>query len=384
MRSMRVQAFLSCSFDPADRNVVDFFASLCRGVDIACVNVDKGYASTPPDKARELIADSQLLVAVATRREEVRHGVFNMPKAVDEEMSMAYANKKPILLFAEQGVDTSAGFVRNYCTYLEFDRANIWAPAFLEKALASIHTQKVDVISPQELQVEQQGQEHVYAESLRWLIELLEQPSGFTWRYSTTRRLVFTNRFTDPIKAAAWSTVAAKDSAGPDSFKFSYVIVGGSKPFQFVPTEEKHTCDCYEVSMEMVPKPEAGDILEYSTVFESPYLNPVYIDDIKEQRTAVTVNGQKFLCFDGAIPIVRSQELRVQLRLPASLGLGQRDLAPFVGSFTNKVDYLVQSEMTRMQVTTTSFGGSIVVDIATQSPLLQHVYGVAWNPPKRP
>ncbi len=384
MRSMRLQAFLSCSFDPADKDVVDYFASLCRGVDIACVNVDKGYASTPPDKARELIADSHLLIAVATRREQVKPGVFNMPKAVDEEMSMAYATKKPILMFAETGVDTSSGFMRNYCTYQEFDRTAIWGAGFLEKAVAAVHTVKVETISPQDLLLEQQGQEHVYAESSRWLIECIEQATGYTWRCSQTRRLIFTSRFTDPLTAAAWAGVTPKSNAPSTSFTWKYTINEGSKGFQFKPTVQRHTCDCCEVALEIDPKPELSDFLDYSTVFESPYLNPTFLEDIAEPRTVVTVNGQNYLCFDGAVPIVRSQELRVQVRLPASLGLRPKDVVPFVGSFTNKVDYLVDSEMKRMQVAVNSFGGSVIVDIVTQSPLLQHVYGVAWNPPKKP
>ena len=384
MRSVRLQAFLSCSFDPKDRDVVDYFMALCRGLDIQGVNVDRGYAATPPDKARELITDSQLLVAVASRREEVKTGVFNMPKAVDEEMSMAYAMRKPILLFAEAGVDTSAGFIRNYCTYQEFDRAHLHDASFLEKAVAAIHTIKVGTMSAQDFEFEQQGQEHVYAESSRWLIECLEQAVGYTWRSSHTRKLIFTSRFSDPLKAGAWAQVAPKGSAGAPAVVWKYAIVDGSKTFQFKPIVERHTSDGCEVALEIDPKPDAGDFLEYSTVFESPYLNPTFYEDIPDPRPPLIFDGRKYLCFDGSIPIIRSQEFRVQIRLPASLGLMPKDVMPFVGSFTNKVDYLVDSEMKRIHATTTSFGGSIVVDIAVQSPLLHHIYGFAWNPPKRP
>ena len=67
---------------------MDFFASICGGVDISWVNVDKAYANTAR-KARELIGDSDALVAIATHCGEVKGGVFTIPKAVEQEISMA-------------------------------------------------------------------------------------------------------------------------------------------------------------------------------------------------------------------------------------------------------------------------------------------------------
>lgn len=32
MRSVPIKAFLSCSFDPADKDVVEFFIAICRGI----------------------------------------------------------------------------------------------------------------------------------------------------------------------------------------------------------------------------------------------------------------------------------------------------------------------------------------------------------------
>jgi hypothetical protein len=81
VRSMRIQTFLSCSFEPEDKDVADFFASICHGLDLNCINVEKGYSRTPPEQARELIMDSQVLIAVATCREELKSGFYSMPKA---------------------------------------------------------------------------------------------------------------------------------------------------------------------------------------------------------------------------------------------------------------------------------------------------------------
>jgi len=66
------------------------------------------------------------------------------------------------------------------------------------------------------------------------------------------------------------------------------------------------------------------------------------------------------------------------------MGLKLQDFAPFVASYTNKIDYLVESEMKRMIINKDDFGENIIVEISVQSPLLQHIYGIASNPVKRP
>ena len=383
MRSMKIQVFLSCSFDESDKNVVGFFHGICKGVDIQCVNVDKGFIVTPPDKARELICNSHALVAIVTKRNEKEPGVFGFPEAVDEEISMAYAQNRPILLFVEKGVDTSAGFVRNFTTYQTFERDDLYNPAFIEKAIASIHEMKVAVISPHELQCEQQGQDHVFAETNRLLIELIDIGGSYIWKYSTTRNLQFTARFLDPIKAAAWATAPFKDAPTSERIKWNFVVHRGSKSFKMKPEIEKDTPDHCEIRFELEPKPEANDFIEYSTEFVSPYLNPVYLEDVKEDHPFVIINENKYICYDGVVPIIRTKDLKVQIRMAASLGLSVKDLAPFVGCYTNKVDYLVESEMKRVTIAADSYGGNIFYELSVQSPLLSHVYGVAWNPLSR-
>lgn len=384
MKSTPTQVFLSCSFDPKDREVVDFFASICRGIDMQCINVDKGYALTPPEMALELIDDSRALIAVATRRGEDKSGVFTMPKSMEQEISMAFAKKKPILIFAEDGVDTDSGFTSNYCTYCEFDRDMLYHPTFLEKAIASIHNHKVGILKPHEFQIAQYCQENTYAEFTRSAIDLIYQSGSFLWRYSTTRRFRFIGRFTDPIQMGAWSDVQSKGCKQSDLIKWSYSIDHKTKPFIFKEIVEKDTNEHCEVSLEIDPKPEANDIIEISTIFESPFLNPVYLDDIQNASYPVTINGIKYPCLEGVVPIVRTQDMKVQFRFPSVLGLKPSDFVPLVGSYTNKVDYLVDTEMERINIVTDTFGGNVFIEISVQSPLLKHIYGIAWVPPKRP
>jgi len=54
-----------------------------------------------------------------------------------------------------------------------------------------------------------------------------------------------------------------------------------------------------------------------------------------------------------------------------------------IGSYTRAIDYIVESEMQRAKHTIDSFGGDLIFNLDVNSPLLRHMYGVAWNPPNR-
>ena len=383
IKSTSIQIFLSCSFHEEDKEIVDFFASICHGLGIQCVNVDKGFGKTPQETARQLVGDSHALLAIATCRDEMTKGNFMMPKAVSEEITMAFANKKPILIFAENGVDMEQGFISPYHTHLRFNRESLADPKFLKKAIESIHGLKMGVISPEDLQVAQLGQEHIFAEYVRHLVELVEQSGSLVWRYSITRRLKFTSRFTEAIQHGAWEAVPPSETSGCN-IKWSARFHNGNKAFKLTPTEEICTGDNCQISLNIEPKPEANDFIEYSVLFVSPYLNPVFLEDIRDPRAKIIINETEFLCTDGMVPIVRTQNLKIHFRFPPILGLKPEDFVPIVGSYTNKIDYLVESEMKRMIVNKENFGGNVLIDIYIQSPLLQHMYGVAWNPVKRP
>jgi len=379
---MHVQAFLSCSFDPKDRDVVDFFASICRGLDLECVNVDKGYVLTPPEQARKLIMDSQALIAIGTCREELKSGFYSIPKAVEQEVSMAFGNNKKILIFLEDGVDTTSGFTDSYSTYFKFDRSSLLSPKFLQQAVASIHGLKMDVIMPEELQLEQLGQKNVFAESSRHKIELIDNSGLYTCRYSQTRRLKFLSRFIDPIKTAGWAEVQTKENSPSDFIKWSCHIEDSNRPFILNATEEKSASNICQLSITFDPTPEKEDFIEYSVTFESPYLNPVYMEDVEDDHPGIIVNGTKYRCVDGLIPTMRIQDLKIQFCIPASLGLKKQDIVPFVGSYA--LDYLVESETKRMAIEAETFAGNIFYELTIQSPLIHHFYGVAWNPPIKP
>lgn len=338
---------------------------------------------TPPAKARELIDNAQALLAIATRRGEANAGVFAMPTAVNAEMAMAYAKDKPILPFVETGVDTKSGFISNYATYQQFDRESLLTPDFVEKAVSSIHEMKLDVIMRKDPFPYPIGMQNVFAESTKSLVELVDLSGSFTWRYKQTRRLRFTSRFIAPLKASAWASVPARVAASAEKLKWGYNIEDGSKSFKFITKIEKHTHETIDANLNVEPIPDKDDFLQYSTYFESPYLNPVYLEDLQDNQPHITINGKDYSVFDGNIVIFRTKDVSIQYRFPSSMGLKMQDFEPFVASHTLRIDYLVESEMKRLNISRESIGGDVLISITVQSPLINHMYGLAWNPPKK-
>ncbi len=121
MQSCEKKAFLSCSFNEKDTDVNDLVKSICEGLRIECINVCEGYQQSPAMKAKEMIAGSHMFIAVITRRERVDRDIFNMPASVHDEISMAYALNKPVLLIKEKGVRCD-GFLNHYGTHISFSR----------------------------------------------------------------------------------------------------------------------------------------------------------------------------------------------------------------------------------------------------------------------
>jgi len=379
----RKEMFLSCSFHDEDKNLVRFFESLCNGLGIQCIFGDKGFAETVQEMVVRRISDSDAFLAIASRRDEISPGNFSMPKAVNEEITVASTIKKPTLIFAEEGVDLESSFINKHHFHIRFNRESLADPIFLKKAIESIHNLKMGVISIEDLQIAQIGQEHIFAESAKYLVELVEELGSPVWKYSLTRCLRFTSRFSDPIPHGVWAVVPTSQTP-KHKIEWKVNFKNGNKSFKINSIENDCTSDNCLISLSIEPIPEADDCLEYSVSFKSQYLNPLFQEDIEDPRAKIVIDGSKYLCLDGMIPIIRTQDLKIQFRFPPILKLDLDDFVPFVGSYVkDNVDYLVKSEMRRMTVNKDDFGGNIFIEISVSSPLPQHMYGVAWNPAKR-
>ena len=150
MQSAKVDIFLSCSLEDDDKEVNDLFESICTALYINTVNVETASPQVPPDKARELIKNSQALIAIAVKRTSFGNGEYAMPLSVSQEISMAYGMETPILLFLEENVSVKEGMLQNYATHLEFSRDNIKTSEILGKIIKAIYDLKMNIVAQHE------------------------------------------------------------------------------------------------------------------------------------------------------------------------------------------------------------------------------------------
>lgn len=380
MNSANVDVFFSCSFAEEDKKLNEFFYAICNALDIKGRNVSGASAQTPPEKAKQLITDSQALIAICTRRTAIGDGKYLMPDSVHDELAFAVAKDIPVLMFVEEGVHL-AGFKNNYGTHLQFDRDTLADPAVIEKIIKSIHDIKMEVVSPNDLMIGQDTDEF-YVEYLRSLKEMKERDGGYYWIYSTTRRMIFLKPYKRSFKTGAWASVPSKLAEHSEPITWELKLESASRDLDIKGTIEKQTSECVEVLFKIEPSPIEGDYLEYSTIITSQFLNPIWDEDIVDSAP-LHLDAGDFKCSDGSVFTYRTKKALLVFRFPRSYGLGKHEIVPFVGSHTTNVDYEVESEIKRANIQIETYAGNIEVKMEIDSPLLGHVYGIAWNPKKK-
>jgi hypothetical protein len=381
MHSAKVDIFFSCSFADVDKDVNDLFGAICRALNLSPTNISTGSPLIPPAVAKKKIESSQALVAICTKREELMGGGFVMPDAVHDEISFAIGKDIPVLMIVEAGVSLK-GFKRNFGTQLEFTRPELSTPAFLGRAIEAIHDLKLLTLGP-----EQSGVWHAmheaYAEHVKHLVELTHTGKDFLWRYSTSKKLIYTNPSRRPLPSGFWAT-NTKIPPGSPPISWTSHLDEASSGIQLTPTIEKQTNEVVEASISLAPHPVAGDIVAYSTRVESRYLNAVWLNEAPEDVPAIHLAHGDYKCADGLIFLHRTHRAVVEFRFPKEAGLTLRDVHPFVASHTVSFDFEVESELARTRHTADDFGGTLVFRLEIESPLPAHMYGVAWNPRERP
>ncbi len=221
-----------------------------------------------------------------------------------------------------------------------------------------------------------------YVESQKCLVEMKERDGSYYWVYSSTRKLIFLKPYKRSIKTTAWSLVLSKLAENAEPIFWELKVESASRDLDIRYTIEKQTPECVEVLIKIEPSPVEGDYIEYSTIVSSPFLNPVWDEDI-EHSSPLHLEAGDFRCYDVFISIQRTKKLLVVFRFPRSYGLGKHDIVPFVGSHSSNVDYEVESEIKRAIIQIESYAGNIEMKMEIDSPLLRHIYGVAWNPKKK-
>lgn len=297
-----------------------------------------------------------------------------MPSAVHEEMSMAYALKKPTLIIIEENVKCD-GFIANLGTFIKFDRSKIYTTEFIKKTISSIHQLRLQAVEQNYLLADNEANGY-YAERASTLIELLYDKDKPKWHYISSRKLIFTRLCEGQIKNGAWADYVPEDA----SEKIDYRIRCSSNRGDIKETTQviKNTTQQLEIGIIFDPQPQKDDSIEIDFFYASPYFNPVLKSQTPENKRH-HIGGKTFDCFDGMIPIQPTREMHLQFRFPDWYTIDLTSIFPFVGSYSGGVDYIVESEIKRCTITNVNFGGSIQIDIKIESPIMRHVYGVAWN-----
>lgn len=381
MKPTNVDAFFSCSFREDDEDVVAFFRALAVGLDIRCRNVDRGSSATPPEEARELIKNSRLLIAVCTKRDKKEKGTFEMPAAVREEIAMAKALNKPLLIFAEKDVELD-GFIHSYSTICTFERKDLNDPSFMEKAVSSIYQTMLRGITGQDVVIEQRGPTDFRVDFVRSLISLERAADSYLWHYSVRRRLLFHRPFTNEISIGAWASPMVKIPENAPNLEWNVNVDDGSREFSLKPSVKGVGPNYVEIGLKVEPYPNKDDWVEYGVIFKSPYLNPIFQADICYGQPNAVVHGIEFYCCDGQVAIARTDFIKVRFMFPAEYGLRPNDCVPVAGGISNKLDYLDEAETDRMRCEKELLGDVLFVTCEIERPYLNYVYGIAWNPPK--
>src|SRR6266446_2217192 len=105
MPELIFKAFLSCSFVPEDRPLIEFFSRLIRSFDIEPFTYDFQEVGHLSEKVKERIITADCLIAIATRRSKIEgSAVWSCPDWIQHEIALANAYKKPIAILLEEGV----------------------------------------------------------------------------------------------------------------------------------------------------------------------------------------------------------------------------------------------------------------------------------------
>jgi len=284
---------------------------------------------------------------------------------------MAFAMGKPCLLFIEEGV-TCDGFMKSMSTYKTYNRETLSTSKEIESIVASIHALRME--SFESNIIPDQEASGFYQDRISYLVELLGEPECPLWRYTNSRILVFTRTLEGHIVQGSWAKSVPETVN--DKIDYTLKCLINDSPVEAIQQVYKDTPRQLQVGLDFPDKPSKDDSVKIEFVSSSPFFNKAIKADVMEKEN---VGGRSFDCVDGLVPTQPTKRLHVLFRFPSWYKVNKKTLLPFVGSYSGDIDYLVESEIKRCNISKDEFGSNLQVDLRIESPLLRHIYGVAWN-----
>jgi hypothetical protein len=378
-----IPAFFSCSYRDEDKPINDIIVALCKGLGIECRNLDAGDTQVPAEAARTMIEESQIFIAVAVARDQIgTSGKYSMPSAVRDEIGAAFGLRKPMLLLRENNVPID-GFTGSYSTHMEFKREEIQTPDFLQRAVRSIHALRLVATASQDGS-NTRGTMEFYAERVSHAISILRKDDVFVWRHSSQRRIVFTRPMQRPLNIFRWNDTADQSrAAGLEPIDVKIEPVEVSRKIKMTPIFNKRSAFGVDAQVAFSPSPGAGDVIEYYVSFEGPHLCNTYLDEMNPERT-VTIGGRSLNAYEGIYFLNQAREFELEFRFAREYGLSRDDFEFFAGAYTDRVDFVDESEIARASVRKYLSGGDVCFQAQVKNVIPGYMYGVAWTPPSRP
>lgn len=376
-----IDVFFSASFHEHDKGINEHFNAICKGLGIRGENVSFGAKRIPHEQARKMIRECQGLIAVCTKREELANGSFNMPQAVNDEIAFACGLGKPILVLMEKGVN-KGGFTEKFGTFQSFDREALSASESIEGTVKAIASFKADVLADAGFNEAREHQDS-FADELTHLIELRCDKGEFVWEYSTVKRIVYTERSDRSFQTAVFTVqdIEAPKEASPIEWEME--TLDSTQGITLNESIETHTAQQVTSRLRPDPPAEPGDYVKYRTFARHRYLVPLWSDEVVKKKTLHLDSG-RFDVGDGVLFLHRTKKATIEFRFCREYGLSEKDVVPFVASYTNDIDFEVSSELKRANVRVENFGGAVTVRMEIESALPGHLYGIAWNPRENP
>jgi hypothetical protein len=127
MMKRQISAFVGASSHEQDKQVNQWFSEILRRHDVEPIfAADYPEPRPPPDKIKRLISKSDFFIAIITRRDKIEgKDIWKGPVWVQNEIGYAIAEKKPIFLFVEEGIDPKEGIGSWDTEYRIFNRDNL-------------------------------------------------------------------------------------------------------------------------------------------------------------------------------------------------------------------------------------------------------------------
>jgi hypothetical protein len=374
-----IQVFLSKSFQAHDRSVNERVQALCSGLGLNCKTVDYASPRTPAKEAQRLIEEREGLVAVAVRRDRVGNE-YEMPPAVMQEIAMASARDKPILLFLEDGVRAS-GFIPTIGTYVRFKRSELNEPTRLETLVASIDAFRREIQARRVGPVDTFANTY-YIDRMEAFFELRRAGQSFVWSQAVTKQLAFVAPLSTPLIARSWATSAARVRGNAPPMELRITDVSGTRKFVVATSVERATPTSVSAKLVVSPRPEKGDILRYTQTSASKWLSAIYRENVPA-GSGVAVLARQYLAFDGVLVVKKTKSLKIHFRFPAAYGVNEGTVAVFAAYYTLGVNAVHDEETNRIVRRVTAYGGVLDVTLEVNDPIVNYFYGIAWDPPSR-